>query len=192
MALQLIPAPPAVWSVYEEALLDMFGPHDPEAQSYYLPVGMLDAEGLAAGATLADINASGCRIVSAWGKFVPGLDGAVTSSELTNATVDVQARFRNFAHGDLPAIVFERITTAKDLAPVQAQDFELHFLSIPGVQLQALHLVGQARGSDLILPVLSGDPRLTTDAVLAANDFLALARAIASERLAMHTDDLSS
>jgi hypothetical protein len=192
MALQLVPAPPAVWTVYQQSLLDLVGPHDPEIQFYHVPVGALDAADLAKGGTLDDTMPSGCRIIAAWGNFVPGLEGAVTSSELTNPTLDVQARFRNFVHGELPVAVFERITGAQGLASVQAGDFELHFLSIPGIQLQALWLVNKGQGSDLILPVLSGDPRLTTDAVLEDNDFLALARAIASERLALPSADLSS
>jgi hypothetical protein len=75
---------------------------------------------------------------------------------------------------------------------VQTGDFELHFLSVPGIQLQALHLLRKGPGSDMILPVLSGDPRLTTDAVLDAAEFTALARVIAAERLALPAEDLSS
>jgi len=192
MALQTVPPPAAVWSAYQESLLDLFGPHDPEVQFYHVEVGILDAEGLAKGATLSDIVPSGCRIIAAWAKFVAGLDGAVTSCELTYPTLHVRACFRNFVHGDLPAAAFQRITEALELAPVQAGDFELHFLSIPGIQLQALRLVNKGHGSDLILPVLSGDPRLATDAVLEADHFLALARTIATERLAMPTAELSS
>ena len=192
MPLHIVPPPPVVWEVYQESLLDLLGPHDPEIQFYHVEVGILDAESLVNGATLSDIVPSGCRIIAAWGEFVPGLDGAVTSCELTEPTLYVQAKFRNFVHGDLPTAAFERINEARDLAPVQAGSFELHFLSIPGIQLQALRLINMGQGSDLIMPVLSGDPRLATDAVLEANDFLALARTIATERLAMTTDSLTN
>ena len=192
MPLQSIPPPPSVWETYRESMVDLLGPHGPEAQFYHVPVATLDAEDLAKGATLQDTQPSGCRIVAAWGEFVPGLDGTVTSCEMTNPTLYGQAQFRNFVHGDLPAMAFGRITEAQGLAPMQTGDFELHFLSIPGIQLQALRLVCMGQGSDLILPVLSGDPRLTTDAVLEADDFLALARTIAAERLALPVNDLSS
>ena len=192
MPLTFVPPPEQVWRTYHESLTDLVGPHDPEAQFYHVPVGALDIEDVAKGATLADVRSSGCRILAAWGKFVPGLDGAITSCELTNPTIYIEAKFRNFVHGDLPAMAFQRIGEAAGLLPVQTGDFELHFLSIPGIQLQALHLVCDGQGSDMILPVLSGDPRLATDAVLEADEFMALARVIASERLALPAEDLSS
>ena len=192
MPLQFVPPPDAVWKTYQESLADLVGPHDPEAQFYHVPVGTLDIEEVAMGATLKDVRPSGCRIIAAWGRFVPGLDGALTSCELTNPTIYVEAKFRNFVHGDLPAMAFQRIGEAGGLPPVQTGDFELHFLSVPGIQLQALHLVRQGPGSDMILPVLSGDPRLGTDAAMEANEFMVLARAIAAERLALPTEDLSS
>jgi hypothetical protein len=192
MPLTFVPPPDQVWQTYRVSLTDLVGPHDPEAQFYHVPVGTLDVEEVAKGATLKDARPSGCRIIAAWGKFVPGLDGAITSCELTNPTVYVEAKFRNFVHGDLPAMAFQRIAEAGGLPAVQTGDYELHFLSIPGIQLQALHLVRQGQGSDMILPVISGDPRLSTDAVLEADQFLALAGAIAAERLALPAEDLSS
>jgi hypothetical protein len=192
MPLTFVPPPAEVWQRYQESLVDLVGPHDPEAQFHHVPVGTLDMEDIAEGATLKDARPSGCRIIAAWGNFVPGLDGAVTSCELTNPTLYSHAQFRNFMHGDLPALAFRRIIEAGGLAATQTGDYELHFLSIPGIQLQALRLVSQGQVSDLILPVLSGDPRLTTDAVMDASDFMVLARSIASERLALPTEDLSS
>jgi hypothetical protein len=192
MALTYVPPPPAVWESYQQSLMDLVGPHEPENNAYHVPVGSLDAETLAKGATLDDIAQSGCRIISSWGNFVPGMEGAITSVEMTDPSTYTSAKFRNFVHGDLPAQAYRRIVEAAELMAMRTTDYELHFLSVPTIQLQALHLICQGPGKDLILPVLSGDPRLSTDAILEADEFLAIARTIATERLALPSSDLSS
>jgi hypothetical protein len=198
MPLQFVQPQAEVWSAYQQSLLDFLGPHQAEAKFYHLPVGTLDLVALANGATLQDVVPSGCRFITAWP------DGTVTSCEMTDPTVYAQAQFRNFVQNDLVKIAFERITEAVNLAPedlvkaavagineaadsatAQAEGFELHFLSIPGIHLEALHLVDKVHGFDLILPVLSEYPQLATDAVLDGPTFLARARAIAAARLAL-------
>jgi len=179
MPLQFVPPPPEVWSTYQQSLLDFLGPRDAEVKLYHLPVGTLDLAALANGATLHDVVPSGCRFLAAWP------DGTVTSCEMTDATLYGQAQFRNFVQGDSVVTAFARIAEAVGLAPVQTADVALHFLSIPGIHLEALHLVGTGPDSDLVMPVLSADSQLATDVVLDAATFLAQARAIASARLAL-------
>ncbi len=179
MALQFVPPPPAVQSTYEESVLDFMGPHDPEVTQYHLPVGTLGLTELRNGATLDQVLDSGCRIVAVWP------DGSSTSCEMTNPSLYGLARFRNFATGDLVATICARIAEAQGLDAAQARDYELHFLGVPGIYFEALHLVCQGPGSDLILPVASSHAELPTSAVLAAEDFLTAARAIASAREAL-------
>jgi len=104
---------------------------------------------------------------------------------MTDPTLYLQAKFRSISYGDLVETTFERINEALDLPAVRAADFEPHLLSIPGIQLQALHLVSKGQGGDLILPVLSQDSRLPIDGVLEGNPFLAAAMVIARERMAL-------
>ena len=179
MPLQFVSPPPEVWGTYQQSLLDLLGPRDAEVKLYHLPVGTLDLTALANGATLHDVVPSGCRFLATWP------DGTVTSCEMTDPTLYGQAQFRNFVQGDSVLTVFARIAEAVGLAPVQTADVELHFLSIPGIHLEALHLVCSGPDSDLVMPVLSEDAQLATDVVLDATTFLALARAIASARIAL-------
>lgn len=65
------------------------------------------------------------------------------------------------------------------------------FLSQPELQ-PAVKLISQATLEDLILPVLSGDPRLSPLAIFKASDFLRIARQIATERAARTRSPLSS
>ena len=178
---------PDTWSTYEQSVLDFLGRHDAEFKLYHLPVGTLDLVALANGATLRDVVPSGGRFFATWGH------GTAASCEMTNPTRNGLAAFRNFVQGDAVAAAFARITEAEGLATVQTGSFELNFLSIPGIFLEALHLRCSADGIDLVLPVLSGYSQLPTDAVLDADAFLAQARAIATARLAQPTSsDLSS
>jgi hypothetical protein len=181
MPLQLVSPPPAVWSAYEKALLDFLGPHAPEVKFFHVPVGTLGLEDLVKGGGLDDIVPSGSRVFAAWP------DGTVTSSEMTDATPHAGPEFRSYVQGGLVAMVFARIAEAQGLAPVQTLDVELHFLSIPGIHFEALHLVSHEPSSDLILPLLCWDSQFAIDAVLDAATFLAQARAIASARVALAT-----
>jgi hypothetical protein len=181
MPLQLVSPAPETWSTYQQSLNDFLGPRDVEVKYYHLPVGTLDLAALANGAALHDVVPSGCRFFAAWP------DGTVTSCEMTNSTLYGNAQFRNFVQGGPVATALARIAEALSLAPVQTEAFELNFLSIPGIFLEALHLRCSGGGVDLILPVLSGHAELTTDVVLEADAFLAQARAIASARLAQPT-----
>jgi hypothetical protein len=119
-------------------------------------------------------------------------DGTTASCEMTDPKLYDLAAFRNFVQGDPVAAAFARITEAVGLAPVLTADVALHFLSIPGIHLEALHLVGNPPDSDLVLPVLSGYSKLATDAVLDGATFLAQARAMAAARLALPASNLSS
>jgi hypothetical protein len=200
MALQFVLPPPAVLSTYRESLVDFLpalagfldsGIQDGETllgkaeslgwnlkvQFYHLPVGTLGLEELAKGATLKDVVLSGWRFYASWP------DGSVNSCEMTEPTIDGQAVFRNYAKGDPVASSFARIEEAQGLDAVKAADFELHFLGVPGIHLEALHLVSP--NGDLVLPVLSFDSQLPTNAVLDAATFIAAAQAIASARLAL-------
>jgi hypothetical protein len=179
MAVQFVSPPPAVLSSYQQSLVDFLGPHDPEILLYHLPVGTLGLAELANGATLADIVPTGWRMFASWP------DGTWTSCEMTNPTLYAQAEFRNFVQGDFAALAFARIIAAQALEALQSVDYQLQFLSVPGIYLEALHLVCQGQGIDLILPVLSFDPQLGTGAVFNASDFLATARAIATARVAL-------
>lgn len=187
MAMQLVPAPPDVQNTYEDALLDFMGPHDPEVRVFHLPVGTLGLEDLQGGAILDHVLASGCRIIAWWP------DDSRTSCEMTNPTVYGQATFRNIVTGDSVNTLWARIEEADRLDAVKAADYELHFLSVPGIYFEGLHLVHQGQGPDLILPVASSYPELPTDAVLEADAFFAAARVIASDRGALRAgSDLSS
>jgi len=187
MPLQFVPAPPSVLSTYQDSLLDFKGPHPPHVLSYHLPVGTLGLAQLAAGATLHDAVNSGCRILASWP------DGTWTSCEMTNPTLYGNAEFRNFTTGDFAANAFARIAQAQGLNAVQRDDYDLHFLSVPGIYLEALHLVSMRKGGDLILPLTSIDPLLGLDEVWGEATFLTIARASAAARVKMtSTDPLSS
>jgi len=183
MPLQFVPPPPPVFGTYRQSLLDFLGPQRPEVQVYHLPVGTLGLAELAAGATLEDVVPSGCRILAAWP------DGTWTSCEMTNPTVYKAAEFRNFTTGDFAGAAFARIAQAQGLDTVQNEDYDLHFLSVPGIYLEALHLVCKGKGSDFVLPLVSIDPQLGLDAVCDEATFLGIARASAASRVAMASKD---
>jgi hypothetical protein len=187
MALHFVPPQPAVLSTYQQSLLDFVGPHAPEIQTYHLPVGTLGLAELAAGATLSDVVFAGCRFLASWP------DAKWTSCEMTDPDLYGNAKFRNFTEGEFPSLAFARIAQAQGLYALQNEDYELHFLSVPGIYLEALHLVCEGKGSDLVLPLVSIDPQLGIDAVCDEATFLDIARASAAARVRMtSTDPLSS
>jgi hypothetical protein len=187
MPLLFVPPPPPVYSTYQQSLLDFMGPQAPALQLYHLPVGTLGLSELAAGATLDDVVSTGCRILASWP------DGTWASSEMTNPTLYGNAEFRNFTTGELVEAAFARIAQAQGLDAMQSEDYELHLLSVPGIYLEALHLVSTGKGSDLVMPLVSIDPQLGLDAVCDEATFLAIARAGAAARVQMtSTDPLSS
>jgi hypothetical protein len=192
MPLLFVQPPPQVWDTHGTALADLVGPHSPVVQFYHLPVGVLGLQQLAAGPKLSDAAQSGCRILCVFKDPLPGLNSTRTSCEMTNPKMYLLAQFRSISYGNLVETTFERIDEARNLPAVQTADFELHLLSIPGIQLQALHLVSKGQAADLILPVLSADSRLPIDGVLGGNPFLAAAGAIARERLALPRSEQTS
>jgi hypothetical protein len=187
MALQDVPPRPDVLAVYQHALDDYFGPYKPQGELFHLPVGALGLEQLAKGATLNDVVPSGCKF------FAIAPDGTQVACEMTEAGQYGTPKFRNIVEGDPVRAGIQRIQEAHGLEEAQNTEFELHFLSIPGIYFEGLHLVSQGNASDLVLPVLSLDPSLPTTAVLTAEAFLSKAREIAASRLtAASPDPLSS
>jgi len=183
MALLFVQPDPAVYRTYEQSLLDFMGPHAPPGQVIHLPVGSLGLAELAAGAKLAGVVPSGCRFLTSWP------DGTWISCEMTNPTLYGNAEFRNFTAGDAVRAVFARIAQAQGLDAMQREDYELHFLSVPGIYLEALHLVAQGKGSDFVLPLVSFDPQLGLDGVYDEATFLPIARAMATARVRMTSSD---
>ena len=187
MALDFVAPSPSVLETYQQSLLDFVGPHPPIIQLFHLPVGTLGLAELAGGATLNDVVATGCRILARWP------EATWTSCEMTNPTLYGNALFRNFISGDAPEAAFKRIAEAQALNAVQSENYELHFLSVPGIYLEALHLVCEGKGSGIVLPLISIDPQLGIDAVLGEAAFLAIVRPSAAARVSKTSaDPLSS
>lgn len=187
MALQLVEPPAQVYRTYQQSLLDFMGPQPAADQVYHLPVGSLGLAELAAGATLADVVSTGCRFVASR----PG--GSATSCEMTDPNLYGNAEFRNFTTGEFPQAALARIAEAQGLDAVQSEDYELHLLSVPGIFLEALHLVSTQQGHDIVLPLVSIDPRLGSGEVCDEAAFLGIARASAVTRIQVtSTDPLSS
>ncbi len=183
MALDFVQPSPSVLRTYQQSVLDFVGPHPPMAQLFHLPVGTLGLTELAGGAKLQDIVATGCRILAHWP------EATWISSEMTNPTLYGNASFRNFTSGDAVEAVFKRIAEAQALDAVRSDQYELHFLSVPGIFLEALHLVCGGKGSDIILPLVSIDPQFGLDAVLDEAAFLAIARPSAAARVSVTSGD---
>src|SRR4051794_40021944 len=163
------------------------GPHPPAVRVYHVPVGSLGLAELAAGARLADVVSTGCRFLASWP------DGTWTSCEMTDPNLYGNAEFRNFTTGEFAGAAFARIAEARDLEAVRSGDYELHFLSVPGIYLEALHLVSKGQGSDMVLPLVSSDPQFGRDAVCDEPTFLAIARDNAAARIRLASaDPLSS
>lgn len=186
MALQFVAPEAGVLRTYQQSLLDFMGPQPPALLVYHLPVGALGLTELTAGATLGDVLKSGCRFLTSW-------PGSSTSCEMTNPDLYGNAEFRNFTTGDSVDLALARIGQAQSLAAVQTADYELHFLSIPALYLEALHLVPAANAPAIILPLLSIEPEMGADTVLEEAAFLAIASASAAARIKLTSiDPLSS
>jgi hypothetical protein len=183
MALNFVQPSPSVLQTYQQSLVDFVGAHPPIARLYHLPVGTLGLAELGNGATFDNVVAAGCRILAYWP------DATWTSCEMTNPTLYGNALFRNFTTGAPVEAAFKRIAEALALDAVRSGDYELNFLSIPGIYLEALHLVGRAKGSDIVLPLLSIDPQLGLDSVLDEPAFLAIARPGAATRAGLASSD---
>lgn len=187
MALTLVEPSHSVLQTYQESLLDFLGPHPAIAQLYHLPVGTLGLADLAGDAALKDVLPSGCRILAYWP------EATWISCEMTNPSLYGNALFRNFASGEAVEAAFQRIEQARALEAVRSGDYELHFLSIPGIYFEALHLVCQGEGSNIVLPLLAVDPQLSLDVVLDEAAFVAMARPAAAARIRLTgTDPLTS
>jgi len=178
MALRLVDPSPQVLAVYRSSLLDFGQPDGPEVQLYHLPVGTIALAELNRGATAADVKASGCRFLAEWGDAA----GTLTSCEMTDPPLYGNAQFRNYVEGDSLQAPLQRIVEAQGLPQLVAADFELHLLSMPAIQAEALHLVSQQNSGDLVLPILSEDPSLSQDAVLEFATFATVAQMIAASR----------
>ncbi len=183
MALNFVQPSPSVLQHYQQSLLDLVGPHPPVAELYHLPVGTLGLAELAGDATLQDVVATGCRILAFWP------DATWSSCEMTNPTLYGNALFRNFTSGDAVKSAFKRIAEAQALGAVRSESYSLHFLSIPGIYLEALHLVCEEKGSDIVLPLISLDPQLGVDAVLNETAFLTIAQPSAAARASVTSED---
>lgn len=177
---------------HKAALIDIVGPHGPALQFFHLPVHTLGLHDIGGGARLADVKASGCRIICIFRAPLPVLNSAVISCEMTHPTPHEPAQFRSIAHTDLVEHSLPGIAQAHGLDAVQTGDFEVRMLSIPAIHLQALHLVRKGPGGDLILPVLSEDSRLPVHGFLDVDAFHAAAKAIARERLTHTRSEHSS
>jgi hypothetical protein len=186
MALHPVTPPPKVLDTYQESLGDYGMPAQKEVSLYHLPVGALGLEELANGGGLEHVAPSGCRFVASWS------NGVCTSCEMTNPSLYGLARFRNFVTGGSAAGVLRRIEEAERLPAVQKRNYALHFLSVPDILFEGLHLVCEGQGSDFILPTASSYPELPETAVLNASDFLAAASHLARARRAHGTAELSS
>jgi hypothetical protein len=178
MPLQLVDPSPQVLAVYRSSLFDFGQPDGPEVQLYHLPVGTIGLAELSRGATVADVKASGCRFIAEWGDAA----GALTSCEMTDPSLYGHAQFRNYMEGDSLQTPLRRIAEAQGLPQVAAADFELHLLSLPAIQAEALHLVSVSNSGDLVLPILSEYPSLAQDAVLEFSTFATIAQTIATVR----------
>jgi hypothetical protein len=178
MALRLVDPLPQVLATYRSSLLDFGQPDGPEVLLYHLPVGTIGLAELNQGATSGDVNQSGCRFLAQWGDAA----GTLTSCEMTDPSLYGNAQFRDFVEGDSLQPQLRRILDAQTLPQTAAADFELHLLSLPAIQIEALHLVSLSNGADLVLPVLSEDPSLPLDAVLDFPGFAAIAKTIAAAR----------
>ncbi len=183
MALTLVEPSPQVLQTYQDSLLDFLGPHPPISKLYHLPVGTLALEELAGGADLKSVAPSGCRILAFW----PA--ASWTSCEMTNPSLYGNALFRNFATGEAVESVFQRIEQAQALDAVQSGSYELHLLSVPGIYVEALHLVNQAAGTDILIALLSFDSQLRPGVTLNEADFLVIARGIATARVNLTSAD---
>jgi hypothetical protein len=186
MALHPVTPPPEVLDTYQESLRDYGMPYQKEVSLYHLPVGALGLEDLASGGGLEHVAPSGCRFVASWP------NGLCTSCEMTNPSLYGMAKFRNFVTGDSAAGVLRRIEEAERLPDVQTRDYALHFLSVPDILFEGLHLSCEGQGSDFVLPTASSHPELPETAVLKASDFMAAASRVASARLAFERAELSS
>ena len=171
---------------HKASLTDIVGPHGPPLQFFHLPVGTLGLQDIGGGATLADVKTASCRIICIFRAPLPVFNSAVISCEMTHPTPHEPARLCSISHTDLVEHNFPRIAEAHGLDVAQTRDFEVRMLSMPGIHLQALHLIGKGHGGDLILPVLSEDSRFPIHGILEVDAFHAAATAIARERLA-HT-----
>ena len=232
MPLNISPPSADLLATYARALKDLTGNHCDETKVFHIPSGILYEEDLLSGAGLEAVVPSGCRVLylGAWEGGEPGY----TICEMPDATSDRSSEIRSFTQGPFAHLVNQRIGEAGRLKQLLAAHFQLRFLSMPAMQLQAVHLafkgrvedlipsnlaadpllkpalskaqqildqpevqkavsfLAQAALEDLILPVASGDPRLSPMAILRASEFLRIARQIATERASRTRSALSS
>jgi hypothetical protein len=111
---------------------------------------------------------------------------------MTDPSLYGNAQFRNYMEGDLLQAQFRRVVEAQGLPQTAAADFELHLLSLPAIQVEALHLVSKTGSGDLVLPVLSEYPSLALDSVLEFTPFANVAQSIAATRQMAASTSLSS
>lgn len=195
MPLQMISASKDLLSLYSQALLDVTGSQCDESKVCHIPCGTLFEEDLLAGAGLEAVVVRGCRVLYL-GNWASDGDAkspvSITICEIPNATDKMAASLHSFAQGDLAALIYQRINEVQKLAHLKKNAYDLHFLTVPEIQFQALHLVSRCSAEDMVVPVLSGDPRLSIGAVLKASEFLAIARTIATARAKRRRSHLSS
>ncbi len=169
MPLNISPPSADLLSVYSRALKDLTGRPCDESKVSHIPAGILYEEDLLSGKGLEAVVPRGCRVLylGAWN----GKEPSVTICEMPDATSDKPTEIRSFTQGTLANIVSKRIGEAGKLKQLLAAHFDLRFLIMPEIQLQAVHLAFKGTIEDVILPVVASEPQLN-QAISKAKQFL--------------------
>jgi len=117
-------------------------------------------------------------------------DGAQSqfSGEVDAKGEDNSARFTQVSSGPFEQATFEAINRAETLDQVNNGEYELRYLKIPGVSVEAVWLHDTHGKEDLFLPLLPEHEELRGQEPISARDFIRIMQKIAEARLEFTTE----
>ncbi|HET8546610.1 MAG TPA: hypothetical protein VFL57_01325 [Bryobacteraceae bacterium] len=147
-------------------------------KTIHLQVETLGLKELANGADLSAAKPSGCRF------FTVQPDGSVVAADVADPGEYADtAKLRSLMRSNLAAETYERIVSADRLEALAAERYEARLLSIPGIFVEALRVRSTDGGVEFVVPLVASEPALNAQPVFKPDDFLAIARSLAAERL---------
>jgi hypothetical protein len=186
MPIQFVEPLPAVLKSYNEGLLDITGSMPPDDSAIHVPVWTIAMDAVVNGLGTSSEERAGCRFYAA---YPPPL--GILSSEMTNPTEYGTAKFRSLLDGELAEWGWTRIQQIRQLPEVAKVDYELHFLSIPSLFVEAFYLRDAASGEGrLVVPMDLFADTLSAPAVQDIAAYLAALQPVALARVAAVDDPL--
>lgn len=186
MPLEFVEPSPQVLRTYAAGLLDITGAPPLNDSAIHVPVWTIDMDAIVKGLGVPSEQPAGCRFYASY----PPPQG-ILSSEMTNPSEYGRAKFRSLLNGELAQWGWTRIQQIQQLSELGSARYELHFLSIPSLFVEAFYLRAEEEGPpNLVVPMDLFAEALAPPLVQEIAVYLATLQPVAIARIAPVDDPL--